>query len=253
MHDVNYVVKNTWEFTLAWVISIVFCYCYIKYNVLTYGLRIVYVYLFLLVISLIIFYCIRGYQIFIIPFIPIFPVVFLFFLSLSRKINKYFLKEDINQNTHKKIVVIVTHFSWYNLNFYINNSPTPDDIIAITKYLKNSNKEFSFYLKSSRDDIEKIMRDKKVREVYFLGHGDSDKFQIDANNSAKYIEFNNKKYSKNYVHQIHCGSKKGIPLRYYVVPKKNWKQCYFKRDVIKEKDIVKYFKDKKGIFRKNNL
>ena len=239
------IIKKTWGFILAWMMFLTFSYFLVNYCNLTDWLYIIYAYILLLLLSIIIFHCICNFQIYIIPFIPIFPLVFYVSRSVSGDIKEYLNKKKINQDTHKSTVIIITHFNWYNLDYYINSPITLNSIKAIVEYLEKTKKVFSFYLKASRNDIENIMIDKKVNEVYFVGHGESDKFQINVESSIKYIEFNKKKYSKDYVHQIHCGSKKGVPLRYYVVPKSNWKLCYFRRETIREKIIVKYFINKK--------
>lgn len=224
-------------------ISVSFLFFIFSYHFYYWWLIIIF-YLLALSCSLLIFCVWLEMQWFVVPFIPLFPLVIWASFSVQGKIKKILKKNLIKQNVFSKTVVIVTNFDWYNIEFYINTSPTHTDVLWMVKYLLKFRKEFSFYLKPTREDIENIMSDKKVREVYFLGHGNSSEFQISAVDSLEYKEFNNRKFSKNFVHQIHCGTKYGKPLRYYVVPKKNWGRCFFVRKEIAEKEIVGYFKNK---------
>lgn len=231
---------------LAILISIIFVYFVNSHWHFSDLFKIFCLYFVLLAISFLIFYTWLGMQWFLIPFIPIFIIVFYLFYFIQRKIRKCLLKNGVKQNVRLCTVVIVTNFNWYNIEYYINASPTYNDVKIIVEYLLKYRKDFSFYLKPSKEDIDKVMSDSKVREVYFLGHGNSDKFQINVNEVLEYKNFNDKKYYKDFVHQVHCGSKNGRPLRYYIVPKKNWRKCFFFRKGINEEFIVNYFKRAKS-------
>ena len=203
-------------------------------------------YLLALSSSLLLFCVWLEMQWFVVPFIPLFPLVIWVSFSTQKNIKNILKNNRVKQNIPTKTVVIVTNFNWYDIDFYINTSPTHNDVIWLVKYLLEFRKDFSFYLRPTKKDVETIMSNKKVREVYFLGHGSSSEFQISVTESINYKDFNNKKYFKDFVHQVHCGDKYGKPLRYYVVPKKNWKRCFFVRKKIAEKEIVEYFKNKVG-------
>ena len=233
-------VKNIWGFAVAWLISGVLIYVSICYQ--NWPLSIA-AYIFLLCISLLIFWYLLGFQYLLIPFVPILPILIIFSHWTLFDREKFLRKEKISQNVPRNTVVLFTHFDWFNIDYYINQTTTINDVKTIVKYLVKTKKEFSFYLKPTREIIEEVMLNKKVRQVYFVGHGSSDKFQIDASESLKYKEFNNKRYFKDFVHQIHCGTKYGKPLRKYVVSKDNWKKCFFVRKLITEKEIVAYFRN----------
>jgi hypothetical protein len=237
-------IKSVSGFVIAILISIVFSYFCLNYYNSSDWISIVLSYFVLLAASLLIFCIWLEMQWFTIPFIPVFPLVVWVSSSVQRKIKKNLREKFVKQNIHSHIVVFVTNFSWYNVEYYLNTSPTHRSVAVIIEYLISLDNDFSFYLKPGRKDIESVMFDKNVREVYFLGHGNSREFQINATDSLKYKDFDNKKYFKDFVHQVHCGTKYGKPLRYYVVPKKNWKKCFFVRKTIAEKDILKYYKDK---------
>lgn len=234
-------IKSISGFIIAILVSSLFLFSLSYFN---YWWLILIIYLIALFFSLLIFCFWLEMQWFIIPFIPVFPLVVWVSLSIQGKIKKILKKNIVKQNVLSKTVVIVTNFNWYDIEFYINTSPTHTDVFWVVKYLLKFRKDFSFYLKPTREDIENIMSDKKVREVYFLGHGNSSEFQMNAIESLKYKEFNNRKFFKDFVHQVHCGTKYGKPLRYYVVSKKNWGRCFFVRKPIAEKYIVEYFKNK---------
>ena len=199
-------------------------------------------YLVLLALSLPIFCVWLGMQWLLVPFIPVFPIVIYVSFYIQRMIRKNLLTEKVKQNINSRTVVLVTNFKWYEIDFHINASPTHYEIKELVKYLINFKEDFSFYLKPTREDIEKVMADKKVREVYFVGHGNSSEFQINNTDSLKYKEFDDEKYFKDFVHQIHCGTKYGKPLRHYTVPKNNWRYCFFVRKTTNERVITNYFK-----------
>ena len=88
------------------------------------------------------------------------------------------------------------------------------------------------------------MSDKNIKEVYFFGHGSSHVFQLNTDDILYYCDYNNNKYGKEYVHQVHCGTKDGKSLVDYVVPEENKKGCFLIRKSINGFDIVKEFKRK---------
>ena len=55
-------------------------------------------------------------------------------------------------------------------------------------------------------------------------------------------DFNDKKYSKDYVYQVHCGHGKGKHLSCYVIQKENEDKCFLPNKTIRTKDIDKWFK-----------
>lgn len=237
-------IKSISGFVIANLIFFIFAYFLFNHFNFSYWLLIILFYLFLLAISLLIFSVWLDIQRILVPFVPLFPLVILASIDMQKIIRKNLVKEGVKQNVHSRTVVLATNFKWYEIDYYLNTSPTHNDVKELVKYLVQSKKDFSFYLKPSRKDIEDVMSDKKVREVYFLGHGNSWKFQINTMDLLKYKEFDDKKYYKDFVHQVHCGTKYGKPLRCYVVPKKNWKKCFFVREKIAEKYIVEYFRNK---------
>jgi hypothetical protein len=111
------------------------------------------------------------------------------------------------------------------------------------EYLKKKNQNFSFYTKAGFADVEKIMSDKNIKEVYFFGHGDSHTFQLNTDEVLYYCEFNDQeKYGKEFVHQVHCGTPHGKSLIDYVVPEENRSKCFFFDKSITGPEIIKEFK-----------
>jgi hypothetical protein len=108
--------------------------------------------------------------------------------------------------------------------------------------------DFSFYPDADFNDVEKIMSDKTIKEVYFLGHGDSHSFKLNTDEILYYCDFNDPKYSKEFVHQVHCGTPHGKSLIDYVVPEKNRNKCFLFRKPIDSLDVKKEFKKKMNEF-----
>ncbi len=87
------------------------------------------------------------------------------------------------------------------------------------------------------------MVDKDIKEVYFVGHGDSHSFKLKGDKVLYYCDFNDPvKYGKEFVHQVHCGTSYGKSLIDYVVPKENRAKCFFFGKQINSNDIEKEFK-----------
>lgn len=158
-----------------------------------------------------------------------------FYLEISA------IKEELRkytQNKHTEAVIILTNMTWFEPDSFKDTSFLSSDIRAITTYLKKKKQDFSFFTNPSLVDVEKIMADKNVEEVYFVGHGDTEKFKLSSRETVYYSQFDDfDKYRKEYVHQLHCGSLGGKKLMDYVVPKKNHAGCIFFPKEIFTKDI----------------
>lgn len=163
-----------------------------------------------------------------------------FYLEISdikKELRKY------TQNKHTEVVIILTNMTWFEPDSFKDTSFISSDIKAIATYLKKKKQDFSFFTQASLVDVEKIMTDKNVKEVYFVGHGDTEKFKLSSRENVYYSQFDDfDKYHKEYVHQLHCGSSGGKRLIDYVVPKENHNGCIFFSRKIVTKDIEKEFK-----------
>lgn len=157
----------------------------------------------------------------------------------------YYLKKYLKvfkKNVPEKAVIILGQSNWFKLKAWIEPSVSLGEIKPIVKYLKLINRDFSFYINVDFEDVEKIMSNKEIREVYFVGHGNSHVFELNTDNSLYYCDFNDEKYEKDFVHQIHCGTPDGKSLIDYVVPDKNKSKCFLIRKSIRTFDIKKEFK-----------
>jgi len=108
--------------------------------------------------------------------------------------------------------------------------------------MRAENRDFSFYPRAGLVDVENIMRNKNISEVYILGHGNSHEFQLGTDEILYYCEFNDPKYTKQFVHQVHCGDKHGKSLIDYVVPEENRARCFFFREPITGPKIIRELK-----------
>lgn len=173
------------------------------------------------------------------------PFLMIFYPFLITSIKKYL--KDFDQDVPKEAVVILAHSDWKDLKTLIKHDFALEDIKAIVSYLTKKGSNFAFYWNATIEDVHKIMSNKEIREVFFLGHGDSCSFQLSSDEELFYCDFSNReKYGKDYVHQVHCGSPDGKNLIDYVVPDENKSKCFFFEKYISSNDMVREFKRLEG-------
>lgn len=166
-------------------------------------------------------------------------------LLVVMPIERYFIKRylaQFKQNKPAEVVVILGHPNWFKLEGWLKPIFMKGEIKYLVKYLEAKKQDFSFYPNANFAEVEKIMADKKIKEVYFFGHGNSHEFQLGTDEMLYYCDFGNPKYGKQFVHQVHCGDPYGKSLLDYVAPEKNRAKCFFFRKPINSRDIVKEFK-----------
>lgn len=156
---------------------------------------------------------------------------------------KNFLKK-ISLNNPCHTVVVLAHSNWRKIEAWIKPNFNVGEIKLLCKYLEKKGDDFSVYPNAKLEDIEKIMSNTTIKEVYFYGHGTSHIFQLGTNEILYYCEFNNGKYKKDFVHQMHCGTEDGKSLIDYVVPEKNKKMCFWVKKSITGLYIEKIIKNK---------
>jgi hypothetical protein len=159
------------------------------------------------------------------------------------QLNK-FLKDFKKKNVPSETVIILGQSDWYKFKAWMQASVSLSEVKPIIKYLESIGRDFSVYTNSNTKDVEEIMRNKEIKEVYFVGHGTSHVFQLNTGETLYYCDFNDEKYRKDFVHQIHCGTRDGKSLIDYVVPDKNKNNCISFRKTINSFDIQKAFKRK---------
>jgi hypothetical protein len=167
-------------------------------------------------------------------------------LAVLIPINNYRLKkylENFKQNVPAEVAIILGQSDFFKFEAWIKINFLESEISWLVRYLNTKKQNFSFYPKARLEDVEKIMSDKSIKEVYFFGHGDSHTFQLNTDEVLYYCEFNDPgKYGKEFVHQVHCGAQDGKSLIDYVVSEKNRTKCFLFRKVINHLDIIKEFK-----------
>ena len=162
---------------------------------------------------------------------------------VKRYCKKQNFKHDINAST----VVVLGHSNWFTFEGWSKPIFSRGDIKQLVKTIKAERRDFSFYLNAKFSDVEKIMSDKNVEEVYFFGHGNSHIFQLGTDEILYYCDFNNPKYNKKFVHQVHCGDPYSKSLIDYVVPKENRAKCFLFRKTINSFFIQKELKKREKI------
>jgi hypothetical protein len=155
--------------------------------------------------------------------------------SEARHLKKYL--KDFPQNVPMEVVIVLGHADWSKTMAWFKPNSGKGEVKTIVKLLQAKKQNFSFYPNATQQDVEKIMSDKSIKEVYFVGHGSSHKFQLGTEDILYYCDFNDAKYGKEYVHQIHCGTPDGKSLVEYVVPEKNRNGCFFVRKLLRTGQI----------------
>lgn len=150
--------------------------------------------------------------------------------------------KKFKQNIHAEAVIILGHSDWHKLKGWIQPNYFPSELKAVVSFLKSRKRAFSFYPKANAADIEDIMKNNAVKEVILLGHGDSHVFQLCTDELLYYCEFKGGEYMKEFVHQLHCGTRHGKSLIDYVVPEANRANCFLIRKPITGPEIEKELK-----------
>lgn len=179
-----------------------------------------------------------GFQFIYIFAAPLMPFAIWGSLFFIRRYLKKF-----KQNTPEEVVIVMGHSDWTKLEGWIKPNSFLSEIKALVKYLQTKKQNFSFYTHANLKDVETIMRDKSIKEVYFLGHGSSHVFQLNTDEILYYCEFNNPVYGKEFVHQVHCGTSDGKSLSDYVVSEENRSGCFLVRKSVTGPFIEKQFKN----------
>ena len=170
------------------------------------------------------------------------PLMPFFILWEQYRVKKYI--KPFKQNIPNDVVIVLASSNPTKLEAWIKPNWTLFEIKSLVKYLITKKQNFSFYTHASLEDVEAIMKNKNIKEVYFFGHGSSHTFQLNNDVILYYCEFNNPIYGKEFVHQVHCGTADGKSLVDYVVSEKNKSGCFFFRETITGGFIEKEFNNK---------
>lgn len=173
-------------------------------------------------------------------YILILPVMAIFLLIQYWLIKRYLKK--FQQNIPQEAVIVLAHPDWLKLESWTRPDYIKADVKSIVRYLEAKKRTFSFYPHASIEDVEEVMKNKDIKEVYFVGHGSSHIFQLGPDDIIYYCEFNHKRYTKEFVHQVHCGTPDGKSLIDYIVPEENRAECFLIRKAINAFDVEREFK-----------
>ena len=194
------------------------------------------------------------------PLLIIFPafigIFFFYFVLPIRFLNSVIIQtmtfiylSKIKKNTPSKTVIVTGKSDYKSLSFWF--SPNYGlDIIYLLKFLKLKGEDFSFYKNVDIKTFDEIMSNTKITTVYIVGHGRRHGFAIDAETAVDYCRYNDPKYKKNYVYQIHCNQQKGTSLVEYVVDEKNKAECLPEHGYFSNFGINRMFIDKIIEFKK---
>ena len=179
----------------------------------------------------------------------IFAIFILCLLTLFAPINSYFFNKylkTVRQDASAGVAVILGRPNWFKFKGWYKVNFTKREMELIFKYLGKRGLGFRIYPRASFEDVEEIMGNSSIWEVFFCGHGDSHTFRLTTDETIFYCDFKgDPKYKKEFVHQVHCGTKDGSDRRLidYVVPEENWDRCFYFPKSITSRDIRKKFEE----------
>jgi hypothetical protein len=175
--------------------------------------------------------------------------IILFFLPfrvITFFITEFFLRRRLShtlKNVPAETVVVIGKNNYSKPSFWV--SPNYDtDLLLIVKYLRMLGKPFSIYYDTSVETLDAIMANEKIRTVYLIGHGRRHGYAIDGNTVVDYCRYNNPKFKKDYVYQIHCNHGRGTSIVEYVVPNENQNECLPEHGYMSNLTITQMFIDK---------
>jgi hypothetical protein len=175
------------------------------------------------------------------------PVIAAGTLVETYLVEKYL--RQFKQNEPAEVAIVLGHSDWFKFQAWVKLNVTRNELKCLVRCLEAKEQNFSFFPNATSIDVEEIMRNESIREVYFVGHGDSHTFQLNTDERLFYCEFNDPKYYKDFVHQVHCGSPHGKSLRDYVVPEENRAKCFLFRKQIRVLTIERELKRREKIAR----
>ena len=140
-------------------------------------------------------------------------------------------------------MVVIGKNEYFSPSFWV--SPNYDtDLLIVVEYLRMIGRPYSIYYEASIETIDEIMADKNIKTVFFFGHGRRHGFAIDKGNVVDYCRYDDPKYTKDYVYQIHCNHGKGKSLVEYVVSNENQPQCLPEHGYMSNLTVGEMFVDK---------
>ena len=86
-------------------------------------------------------------------------------------INNYLLGKYLRkfkQNVPADVVIILGQSDFFKLEAWLKPNFLKSEISWLVHYLNTRKQDFSFYPKASLKDVEKIMSNKNIKEVYFF-------------------------------------------------------------------------------------
>lgn len=183
--------------------------------------------------------------------IPTFVGVFVFYILLPIRLLNFVISQiiiffylrKIKKSTSSKTVVVTGKSEYRSPSFWF--SPNYGlELIFLLEYLKLKDEDFSIYKNVDLETLDAIMSNKNISTVYLFGHGRTHGFAIDSNTVVDYCRYNDPRYEKQYVYQIHCNPQKGTSLVEYVVDEKNKNECLPEHGYLSNFGISQMFIDK---------
>jgi len=204
-------------------------------SIFKYGYKsALYIHLIFVIIFSIFYFGIKFLYIAIAPIMAIFGLINTFVIKII--LRKY------NKNIPKETAIILGYPDRTKLEGWIKPDIIYNELKDLLNYLEKKESNFSFYTKATLEDVENIMQNNLIKEVYLFGHGSSHTFQLTNDVYVYYCDFIDEKYRKDFIHQVHCGTKHGKSLIDYVVSKENQEKCFLIRKPINGITIKNEFK-----------
>ncbi len=137
----------------------------------------------------------------------LFVGVILIFMSISIILSALLVYPSFNKNAKNAdtAILFVERRKVFNLiQFYWSG------VFWLFLWFRKANKDYNTYFVCSREQLEKIFLDKKLKILYIFGHGRRYGVVLLGNTLYRYKNLNGKlkKRDKEFIAQLHCNSEK---------------------------------------------
>jgi hypothetical protein len=208
------------------------------------------------ILSLYIYFVVRTFSNpkFAAPFLFMIPAmigIFGIFFIVPVRIFTFWITElilffhllNVPKNKPTRTVIVIGKNEYFKPGFWLK--PNYDtDLLLLKKLLRLKGEDFSIFKNVTLEQLDEIMQNKTIKTVFLVGHGRRHGFVLGANTVVDYCRYDDKKFEKDFVYQIHCNQGGGKSLVEYVVPEKNQEECKPEHGYMSNITINQMFIDK---------
>ncbi len=204
--------KNSWFFLAGGIIGVLFFLYFLSLSLTYKGLFLV--------------YYITGV---IASFILLFTIGLVSSNLLMKGCSLIKIRKHLN-NKNPEIAVILGYDGPKVIgNLFIS---TYLGIGYLVKYLELKKKSFNIYITPSKNEFNNLLKNKRIKIFYLVGHGSKRGFCLNKRENVFYSDYLNNSIIKDEIHLYHCGHSEGKTLIDYFVKKENRKKCFVANDKV---------------------